>query len=243
MHPILEKYIESLTLLNLSDEWHVSDSKFRYLALSDGFLKIFAPHNPLNKRFREIPSTYQKYADYILSVAQNLIQSYQLSCKLLLVLPIDNHIILMETKIIKIIDPLNDSILGLVYLYNHIPQNQYLTNELYLSRNLSFIPILEKPDNYNHPEIYNKFSEREQIIIWLLIANNGHKHIADVISIIEEAQIPHNTITTLINRSIFKKLDVNNYADLLVKLNQENAFCSIPQKLFEYLVKNNYANK
>lgn len=126
--------------------------------------------------------------------------------------------------------PLLDKHGNLLALFNR-------TNRVNFAEAISqFLSIFNpsQTKKYNLINIKN-ITRRERAIIFLLIIGKSHKEIAEIISKISNRKVPANSISAIISRQIYPKLDVTHLSDLIIVAVRNNFLSNIPHELVRHL--------
>lgn len=116
----------------------------------------------------------------------------------------------------------------------------YCTRPYQMKHDLAVSNLIKMVTNKNSDYLINSpdnLTERERIVLFLLIIGMSHKEIATTLSDIFNEEVLLNSVSTLISRQIYAKFDTKVNSVLLIKAILNGFLYNIPSKLVSLLPK------
>lgn len=125
-----------------------------------------------------------------------------------------------------IINPASNSVVG-------ITGEMQIINPWIISKMFSLVNSSNKQDVEIIPHSIMKLSEREKEVLFLLTLGHNYKEAAAILSNAAGKQISASTINSIIHRQLFKKFDVINTTELIIKSAKLKTLQTIPSSILE----------
>lgn len=229
MDSYLKQFIQYVENADMWDAFYITDTAFVGVARTDNFCGYLGC-DPIGLRLRQLDSPLTKFGSNILEHDEKFLNSSTKNKKVIAKIQHDTYFDFFDMRIVKIINPQNQQLVGIGYFCNKIEISPSLLAMFNRTQHQFY-------SFYQPSELPQQISTLEHDIIWLLAAGKSQKQIADVISSLEQQRYDRNRIAAIINRSIYRKFEVNTLDKLLAKLGGSELMATISTRLFQLLAK------
>ncbi len=225
----LKQFIDFFTNIEYCDAYYITDADYVGVARSDNFCDYLG-HEIIGRRLRQLDSPLTEIVAQILEHDEPFFKSTTKTKKAIAKIQHDTYYDFFDIRIVKIINPQNQQLVGFGYFCNRVELSPSLLAMFNRSRHQFY-------SFYQPADIPQQISMLEHDIIWLLAAGKAQKEIADIISVLEQEKFDRNRIAAIINRNIYRKFEVNTLAALLAKLGGSELMATISIRLFNHMAK------
>lgn len=138
---------------------------------------------------------------------------------------------LIRTVVYPLFDPDSNEIIAIA------TEADRVGNEIAYAKMIQLLTNQKELPSINKINLIHKITRRDRIIILLLIIGCSHKQVAEILSSIFNKDIAVNTVSTMISKQIYRKLEVNSIQSLIQKAIRLGFLHNIPHELVNRIPK------
>lgn len=188
-------------------------------------------NNDLNKLLKETESVLSMVSSQYLEESKKLLAHRTNESNFLTVLNKDNKTQILQTTM-RLVSK-NSEVVGVYGKSHHeVSLHKQLFSSDEIQKLLEGTPIVIKPQEQQINKLPD-ISEKNLIILFLIVMGKIDKQIADFINILYDTQISASGITKIINRSLFSIFNVSSRSALISKAHSMGILNVIPTVLFK----------